>query len=209
MSENEKHTLSVKLRTRAGKGAARAERRNGNVPGVIYGDNKPPVLFSISSLDLNKALRQPGFRTHVFEIDVEGEKHNALCQDIQRDLILNHPIHLDFLRVNKAAEIRVEIPLTFVNEDKCLGVKAGGTLNIVEREIAVLCKPDAIPEKIEVDLLNLGKGDSFQIKDITFPAGVKPEEAEDFTLVTIHAPSSDDTGADAAEGAASASDTKK
>lgn len=186
--ENKNKTLSVKSRTRAGKGAARADRRQGNVPGVIYGDKKPPVLFSIGTKELDAELRKPGFRTHIFEIDVEGEKHSAICQDIQRDIILGRPIHLDFLRVNKSEDIRVEIPVVFLHEDTCVGVKAGGALNVVAREIPVLCKPDFIPEKIEVDLSDLQIGESLHIKDITFPTGVKADEAEDFTIVTVHAP---------------------
>lgn len=186
--ENKNKTLSVKSRTRAGKGAARADRREGKVPGVIYGDKKPPVLFSIDSKALDAELRKPGFRTHIFEIDVEGDKHSAICQDIQRDIILGRPIHIDFLRINKSEEIRVEVPVVFLNEESCPGVKAGGALNIVSREIPVLCKPDLIPESIEIDLSNLQIGESIHIKSVVFPTGVKADEAEDYTIVTVHAP---------------------
>lgn len=197
--ENTNKTLSVKSRTRAGKGAARAERRQGNVPGVIYGDKKPPVLFSISSKELDAELRKPGFRTHVFEINVDGEKHSAICQDIQRDIILGHPIHIDFLRVNQTEDIRVEVPVVFLNESTCPGVKAGGTLNVVSREVPVLCKPGLIPESIEVDLGKLQIGETIHINNIVFPAGVKAGEGEDYTIVTVHAPAASAEAAPAAE----------
>lgn len=188
--EKEKKTLSVKLRTRAGKGAARADRRAGNVPGVIYGDNKPLVLFSVSALDLAAELRKPGFRTHIYEIDAEGEKIHAICQDIQRDIIYNTPIHIDFLRVNKSSEIKVDVPVVLVNEDSCVGVKVeGGLVNIVAREVPLLCHPDSIPESLVVDVANLHIGESLHLGQIKLPEGVRPENnEEEFTLVTIHAP---------------------
>ncbi len=202
--EKEKKTLSVKLRTRAGKGAARADRRAGNVPGVIYGDNKPLVLFSVSALDLAAEMRKPGFRTHIYEIDVEGEKHHAICQDIQRDIILNTPIHIDFLRVNKSSEIRVEVPVVLVNEDTCIGVKVeGGLVNIVAREVPLLCHPDSIPENLTVDVAALHIGESLHLGDIKLPKGVRPENNEDsLTLVTVHAPMAEE-----AEPAAPAAET--
>ena len=188
--EQEKKTLSVKLRTRAGKGAARADRRAGNVPGVIYGDNKPLVLFSVSALKLAAELRKPGFRTHIYEIDAEGEKIHAICQDIQRDIIYNTPIHIDFLRVNKSSEIKVDVPVVLVNEDTCVGVKVeGGLVNIVAREVPLLCHPDTIPENLVVDVANMHIGESLHLSDIKLPNGVRPENNEGgLTLVTIHAP---------------------
>jgi large subunit ribosomal protein L25 len=188
--EKEKKTLSVKLRTRAGKGAARADRRAGNVPGVIYGDNKPLVLFSVSALDLAAELRKPGFRTHIYEIDAEGEKIHAICQDIQRDIIYNTPIHIDFLRVNKSSEIKVDVPVVLVNEDSCVGVKVeGGLVNIVAREVPLLCHPDSIPENLIVDVANLHIGESLHLGQIKLPEGVRSENnEEELTLVTIHAP---------------------
>jgi len=188
--EKEKKTLSVKLRTRAGKGAARADRRAGNVPGVIYGDNKPLVLFSVSALDLAAELRKPGFRTHIYEIDVQGEKIHAICQDIQRDIIYNTPIHIDFLRVNKSSEIKVEVPVVLVNEDTCVGVKVeGGLINIVSREVPLLCHPDSIPESLVIDVAGLHIGESLHLGEIKLPEGVRPENNEEnLTLVTVHAP---------------------
>lgn len=210
--EQEKKTLSVKLRTRAGKGAARADRRAGYVPGVIYGDNKPLVLFSVSALELAAELRKPGFRTSIYEIDVEGQKHHAICQDIQRDIILNNPIHIDFLRVNKTSEIKVEVPVVVVNDDICVGVKVeGGLVNIAAREVALLCHPDSIPENITVDVANLHIGESLHLGEIELPKGVRPEiNEEELTLVTIHAPMAEESEETTAEAAAGeAADTAK
>lgn len=197
------NTLSVKLRTRAGKGAARAERREGYIPGVIYGDNKPLVMFSVADLDLARELRKPGFRTRIYEIDVEGEKHHAICQDIQRDLILNRPVHIDFLRINKTAEIRLEIPLVFVGEEACPGIKQGGVANIVVREIPMLCRQDSIPEHIEIDLSALQLGDTIHLADVKLPDGIRSAEEDNPTLVAIHAPAAEkEEAAPAAEEAA-------
>lgn len=187
------NVLKAKLRTKAGKGAARAERREGRVPGVIYGGKKAPVMFSVDAVDLANELRKPGFRTRVYELEIEGgDAHSVICHDIQRDLILNRPTHLDFLRVDKNVAIRVEVPFLFVGEDNCVGIKKGGVANINIRELAVMCKPDAIPEHIEVDVSALDIGDAIHLSMLKLPEGVKPEEEGEVTIITIHEPKAEE-----------------
>ena len=183
-------SIRVNERKTAGKGAARAERRAGLIPGVIYGEKKEPVMFSISALDLDAQMRQKGFWTRQFEIEVGKNKYHAICQDIQTHPLTDRPIHIDFLRVSENAELQIEVPVMYENELACPGLKLGGTLNAIYRAIEVSCKPKDIPETLFVDLTGLEIGDVVKMSDIKFPAGVKPVEDMDTTIAAIAAPSS-------------------
>ena len=139
--------LSAALRDRVGKGSARASRRDGQVPAVIYGDKKPPLSISVESKILERLFNQSGFFTHIFEIDVDGKKHRALARDAQLHPVKDTVMHVDFLRVSARTQVTVEIPVVFLNEDTCPGIKTGGVLNIVRRAIEVTCPANAIPER--------------------------------------------------------------
>lgn len=180
--------IRVNERKTAGKGAARAERRAGLIPGVIYGEKKEPVMFSISALDLDAQLRQSGFWTRQFEIEVGKNKYHAICQDIQTHPITDRPIHIDFLRVSANTELQIEVPVMYENELAAPGLKNGGVLNAIYRSIEVMCKPKDIPETLFVDLTGLEMGDVVKLGDIKFPAGVKPVEDLDTTIAAIAAP---------------------
>ena len=195
-------SIRVNERTTAGKGAARAERRAGLIPGVIYGEKKEPVMFSISALDLDAQMRQKGFWTRQFEIEVGKNKYHAICQDIQTHPITDRPIHIDFLRVSANAELQIEVPVMYENELACPGLKLGGTLNAIYRVIEVSCKPKDIPEQLVVDLTGLNIGDVVKMSDVKFPAGVKPVEDLDTTIAAIAAPSSMEEPVDTAAPAA-------
>lgn len=199
-------SIRVNERKTAGKGAARAERRAGLIPGVIYGEKKEPVMFSISSLELDAQMRQKGFWTRQFEIEVGKNKYHAICQDIQTHPISDRPIHIDFLRVSENALLQIEVPVMYENELACPGLKLGGTLNAIYRAIEVSCKPKDIPETLFVDLSGLNIGDVVKMSDVKFPEGVKPVEDLDTTIAAIAAPSdadvADETPAPAADAAA-------
>ncbi len=201
-------SIRVNERKTAGKGAARAERRAGLIPGVIYGEKKAPVMFSISSLELDAQMRQKGFWTRQFEIEVGKNKYHAICQDIQTHPISDRPIHIDFLRVSENALLQIEVPVMYENELACPGLKLGGTLNAIYRAIEVSCKPKDIPETLFVDLSGLNIGDVVKMSDVKFPEGVKPVEDLDTTIAAIAAPSdadvADETPAPAADAAAAA-----
>lgn len=200
-------SIRVNERKTAGKGAARAERRAGLIPGVIYGEKKEPVMFSISALDLDAQMRQKGFWTRQFEIEVGKNKYHAICQDIQVHPLTDRPIHVDFLRVSQDTELVIEVPVMYENELACPGLKLGGTLNAIYRALEVSCKPKDIPEMLVVDLTGLDIGDVVKLKDIKFPAGVKPVEDEDTTIAAIAAPSSmEEATTEAAADAAAAPD---
>lgn len=202
--------IRVNERKTAGKGAARAERRAGLIPGVIYGEKKEPVMFSISALDLDAQLRQSGFWTRQFEIEVGKNKYHAICQDIQTHPITDRPIHIDFLRVSANTELQIEVPVMYENELAAPGLKNGGVLNAIYRSIEVMCKPKDIPETLFVDLTGLEMGDVVKLGDIKFPAGVKPVEDLDTTIAAIAAPAVEEVeeapapAADAAAAAAPA-----
>ena len=184
--------IRVNERKTAGKGAARAERRAGLIPGVIYGEKKEPVMFSISALDLDAQLRQSGFWTRQFEIEVGKNKYHAICQDIQTHPITDRPIHIDFLRVSANTELQIEVPVMYENELAAPGLKNGGVLNAIYRSIEVMCKPKDMPETLFVDLTGLEMGDVVKLGDVKFPAGVKPVEDLDTTIAAIAAPAAEE-----------------
>jgi large subunit ribosomal protein L25 len=181
--------LKATARPRAGKGAARAERRTGRVPGVIYGDAKPPLPITIDYAELRQRIYAGRFLTTIYELEVDGVKHRVIPRDFQLDPVKDNPIHVDFMRLGEGAVIRVAVPVHTVNADQAPGVKRGGTVNIVTHTITVQVRPEAIPAAIEVDISELEINHSKHLSDIKFPEGVKPISRFDLTLVTIVPPS--------------------
>lgn len=197
-------TLNAKSRKGAGKGAARAIRREGLLPAVIYGDKKPPVLIAISEKDLNTEIRKKGFWTRQYEIDVEGEKYRGICQDVQNDPVTDRPVHVDFLRVSKDSEVYIEVPVVFINEAACPGIKFGGVLNVVTRAIEVVCRPDDIPESFEIDLGGMNINESVHSNSLALPKGVRLADANGFAIISITPPAGTKEEAPAAAVAAAA-----
>jgi large subunit ribosomal protein L25 len=181
--------IKAVLRPRIGKGGARATRRGGQVPGVIYGEGEPTVTISLEPLAIQRELERPGFFGRVIELGVEGKKVRVLPRDVQRDVVTEKPIHLDFQRVGMNTRTRLRIPVRFLAHGESPGIKRGGVLNAVRREVEVTCNVNAIPEAIEISLKEMDIGDSVHINDITLPAGVKPVIARNFTIASIAPPS--------------------
>jgi large subunit ribosomal protein L25 len=198
-------TFNAESRARVGKGAARAERRNGRVPAVIYGANKDPEAISIDPAQLRAARMQPGFFATLFEVEVEGNSQQVLCRDLQLHPVTDRPMHADFLRVTERTQINVEIPVSFENEEESPGLRQGGVLNVVRHVVEVICRAGSIPNEITVDLAGLEIGDSVHISNVSLPDGVKPTIDRDFTIATIAAPTvapvEDEEGDEDAEGA--------
>ena len=182
-----KVTLKVQPRENSGKGAARATRRAGLVPAVIYGNKQEPELVAIEPKDLIKQMQTKGFRTRQFELEIEGKgkKELTLCHAIQYHKVKDNPIHVDFLRIDLNKEITVEIPFRFVGEDVCAGVKKGGVLNIVTRMADVVCKPADMVDAIEIDVANLDVAESIHSGSVKLPRGLKFASHEQFTIATI------------------------
>src|SRR3569832_1540848 len=180
--------LKATARPKSGKGAARAERRAGRVPGVIYGNNQPPVTISVDDRDLRQRILSGRFLTTVYDIDLEGKKHRVIPRDFHLDPVRDFPLHVDFMRLGEGATIRVSIPLHIVKAEASPGVKRGGTVNIVAHAIDLECSVDTIPQFIEADVSGLDISYSLHLSDVKLPAGVKSLPREDAPLVPIVPP---------------------
>ena len=184
------YELKAQARAGVGKGAARALRRQGLVPAVIYGGNQSPLTISINYTDALKRIYAGGFLSHIVTLEVDGEKHRVIPRDYQLDPVKDFPIHVDFLRVGAGTRLHVEVHVHFLNEEAAPGLKRGGVLNIVRHTVELSCPPDLIPEEIVVDLTGREIGDSIHISHVSLPEGVTPVVHErDFTIATIVAPS--------------------
>ncbi len=182
-------TISASERERVGKGSARAARRAGLVPAVIYGDKKDPVGITMHSREVTRIVHQPGIYGRLLEIDVAGTKSTVLTRDIQFHPVTDNILHMDFLRVSQSATVAVAVAVEFINEDKCPGIKVGGVLNVVRYEVELNCPATAIPEKITIDLEGVKIGDSIHISAIPLPDGVTPTITDrDFTVATLASP---------------------
>jgi large subunit ribosomal protein L25 len=180
--------ITAEARDRVGKGVARAARREGKVPAVIYGDKQDPVSITLDGKQLSKLLKRPGFFTQIFSVDVTGKKHEVLARDIQRHPVTDIPLHVDFMRFNQNTKIVIEIPVNFLNAEEAPGLKQGGVLNIVRRELELRCSPSNIPQAIDIDLTGFEIGDSIHISALSLPDGAEPITDRDYTIATVAAP---------------------
>jgi large subunit ribosomal protein L25 len=182
-------SLAAQPRDGVGKGANRSLRRAGRVPGVVYGDKAPQELISLEARELRRALHTPRFFSTLCNLQVNGEAIRVLPREVQLHPVTDEPLHVDFVRVGRGATIAVTVPVVFVNEDVSRGLKRGGVLNVVRREVELRCPADAIPREITVDLKDVDINDSVHISQVTLPEGVRPAIADrDFTIATISAP---------------------
>ena len=181
--------IKAASRSRAGKGAARSERRAGRVPGIIYGDGKPPLPISLDYNELRQRIYAGHFLTTVHDVEIDGVKHRVIPRDFQLDAVRDLPLHVDFMRLGEGATIRVNIPIHVRNAEISPGVKRGGTVSIVTHSIEVRCRAEAIPTGIEVDVGGLDINYSRHLSDIKLPEGVRAVSGRDVTLVTVVPPS--------------------
>lgn len=185
----EVHTLAAMPRDRAGKGSARAMRRAGQVPAVIYGNKLDPLTISIERGLLEQELYKPGFFIRLIDVQVNGETHRVLPRDVQFHPVTELPLHVDFLRFSRERRIAVSIPVVFENEEDSPGLKRGGVLNVVRFEVEVECTADNIPQSFTADLAGLDIGDGIHASSIALPEGVEFSISDrDFTIATIAAP---------------------
>jgi len=195
-------TLNALVRERAGKGAARAVRREGRVPAVIYGDKKDPQTISMDARELMKQVQTGRFLSTLVDIDVDGTKVRTIPRDVQFDPVRDFVVHVDFLRLGKGARIAVEVAINFVGEEDSAGLKRGGVLNVVRHSVEIMCPADSIPESFDMDVSALDIGDGLHASDLSLPEGMTFTITDrDFTIATISAPSG---GADEDEDAAAA-----
>ncbi|WP_207537184.1 50S ribosomal protein L25/general stress protein Ctc [Sabulicella rubraurantiaca] len=189
--------IEAAARGRAGKGAARATRREGLVPGVIYGAKEEATLIALDPRVIMKELQKGGWQSSLYEVAVtDGPTVRTLMRDVQFDPVSDRPIHIDFQRLAPGARIRVKVPVTFLNEEECPGIKAGGVLNVVRREVEVHAAVDAVPESFVINLAEAKIGDSLRWSVVQDKAGARPViSGRDFVVATIAPPTVDeDTG---------------
>jgi len=193
--------LHAQERTGTGKGAARAARRDGMVPGIVFGGDTDPLPINIPFNKLLKMLKAGRFKSTLFNLKVDGHDDvRVICRDVQRDVVKDLPTHLDLMRLRRTTKINLFIPVEFVGEEECPGLRKGGVLTVVRNEVELVVTAGDIPDSLTVDLSKLEVGDTITISDITLPAGSKPTIDRDFVIGNIAAPSalksedSDDEG---------------
>lgn len=192
--------LTAEVRAGTGKGAARTARRAGNVPGIIYGGGQEPVAIQMGFNGLLKRLRQGRFLSSLFNLKVEGHPDvHVICRAVQRDVVKDVPLHVDFMRISDDSRINLFIHVEFVNHEASPGLKRGGTLTVVRHEVELEVLASDIPDHITVDLTGKQIGDVIHIEDIALPAGAKPTIARNFAVANIAAPSGLARGGDEAE----------
>ncbi len=181
--------LTAEVRTGTGKGAARQARRDGYVPGIIYGDGSEPVAIKMKFNYLLTKLRQGRFLQTLFNLKVEGQPDvHVVCRGVQRDVVKDMPTHVDFMRIHDDSRIELFIHVTFINHEASPGLKRGGTLTVVRHEVELEVTAGDIPDHITVDLTGKQIGDVIHIDDIELPAGAKPTIARNFVIANVAAP---------------------
>ncbi|OAB61001.1 50S ribosomal protein L25/general stress protein Ctc [Leptolyngbya valderiana BDU 20041] len=178
--------LSVEVRERTGKGGARQARRDGFVPGTLYGGDQDPVSIALKNNELIKAINSGKFLANMITISHKGDSQTVFARDVQFDPVKDLPLHVDFQRVNAKDVITVEVSVNFLGEEQSEGIKRGGVLNVVRHAIEVNCPAGQIPEAIDVDISGLDIGDSVHISNVTLPENVEPTITDrDFTIATM------------------------
>ena len=165
--------LKAEIRKVAGKGAARAVRKNANIPAVIYGEKKEPVSIELNGRDFNMLLGKPSLRTKLFEITTPNGKEDAMLMDIQYHPVSDKVVHVDFKRINVKEPVRVVVPVEVINADVSKGLKLGGVLNFAVRKVALRGLVADMPEKITIDLANVNIGDTIHGSDLVLPKGIE------------------------------------
>lgn len=180
-------TLNVGIKSEAGKGAARRARREGKIPGIVYGQSKEPVMITLRPGDMERELKKAAFMRTQFDLVLpDGSTEHVLPKAVQFHKVKDFPIHIDFFRIDRSAVIHVAVPVEFIGEESSPGLKRGGTLNVVRHEVTVICRADAIPSKLVADLTGLAINDSVKWSDLQVPEGINPEiNDRDFAVATI------------------------
>ncbi len=204
---SEQLTLPAEARERAGKGASRALRREGRVPAVIYGEKKEPLSVHVEEKLLTKMMSNGHFMNSVVMVEVGGKPNRTLPKDVQFHPVTSRPIHVDFVRIGEHAQVHVNVPVRFVDDEQAPGLKRGGVLNVVRHELELVCDAAKIPGEITISLAGLDIGDAVHISSVTLPEGSKSAiEDRDFTVATVVAPSAMKAEAEEEAAAAAAAD---
>ena len=180
--------VNAELRTDQGKGASRRLRRTGRFPGILYGAHKEPTMISLSHNEMVRHLEDEAFYSNLLTLDLGGSQETVVLKDLQRHPAKPFIMHVDFQRIQADEKIRLHVPLHFINEAKCPGVKAGGKVSHQLTDVEITCLPKDLPEFIEVDMAEMNVGDALHLSELKLPAGVEypSSEGEDYIVVNIH-----------------------
>ena len=201
--------LNALVRTGTGKGAARQARREGQVPGIVYGGGADPLPINIPYNVLFKKLKDGRFLSTLYNMKVDGHDDvRVICRNVQRDVVKDLPTHVDFMRLKRTTKINLFIPVEVEGEDDCPGIRKGGLLTMVRPEVELIVTAGDIPESISISVAGLEVGDTITIESVDLPAGAKPTIDRDFVIANISAPSAlaraaddeDEADAEAVEG---------
>ena len=181
--------LHAEVRTGTGKGAARQARRNGFVPGIVYGDNTAPLAIKIPYNALLKRLKAGRFLSSLFNLKVEGQPDvHVICRAVQRDVVKDLPTHVDLMRLHDETRINLFIHVDFINHEASPGLKRGGTLTVVRNDVELNVLASDIPDHITVDLTGKKIGDVIHINDVVLPEGTRPTIERNFVIANVAAP---------------------
>ncbi len=201
--------LTATVRAGTGKGAARQARRDGQVPGIVFGGETDPQPINVPFNVLLKHLKAGRFKSTLWNLQVEGQEDvRVICRDVQRDVVKDLPTHVDFMRLRRTSKVALFIPVEVINEEDAPGIKKGGVLTLVRPEVELVVTAGDIPEKLVVDLAGREIGDVIHISDVALPEGSKATIDRDFVVANLSAPSglkssdSEDDGEVAEEAAA-------
>ncbi|MEM7717691.1 MAG: 50S ribosomal protein L25/general stress protein Ctc [Pseudomonadota bacterium] len=193
--------LNALVRTGTGKGAARQARRDGLVPGIVYGGGTDPLPINIPFNILFKKLKDGRFLSTLYNMKVEGEEDvRVICRNVQRDVVKDLPTHVDFMRLKRTTKINLFIAVEVTGEEDCPGIRKGGLLTMVRPEVELVVTAGDIPESIEISVAGLDIGDTITISNVTLPTGAKPTIDRDFVIANISAPSALASAADDEDG---------
>jgi large subunit ribosomal protein L25 len=197
-------SFTAERRDQFGKGPARALRRAAKVPAIVYGGGEEHVSIALPFKELKLALStNPRFFSSVIELSLDGETTRVLAREAQVHPVSDDPLHVDFIRAGRGAKVTIAVPVRFVNEDQSPGLKGGATLNIVRREVELVCPAESIPAELVADLAGTEIGDSIHISSVTLPQGVELDISDrDFTIASLVPPSVEETPEETAEAAA-------
>ena len=183
------NSLEASIRNTKSKGEVNSLRQKGEVPAIIYGGTADPLMVAVDRIQLKKRFEEGGFYSKIFEVDLGEKKEPVVVKSIQRHKVKNHPIHVDFQRVDDKTRIVISVPVEFVDQETSPGLKQGGVLNVVRREIELSCLASNIPEKFVISLEGKEIGDDIRLSSVTLGEGMKPTIlGRDFMLATIQAP---------------------
>tara|TARA_A100001011_G_scaffold361921_1_gene410456 strand:+ start:51 stop:767 length:717 start_codon:yes stop_codon:yes gene_type:complete len=186
---DQNNIIEAKVRDTKRKSELNKLRSDGFVPGILYGDVEKNISLSIKKTTLDHFLKTTNFKSKVVKITLEGKEFEVLPRDVEFDNLSNQPIHVDFQKLSANTKVIVWIPVKFLNEETCPGLKMGGVLNIVRRKIELDCPADKIPSELVVDLAKKEIGETIRISAIKLPEGVNPTiKDRDFTIATVAAP---------------------